>query len=373
MEVQKYLRQFSDWEEALDALCLEYNILYNAHGSEPLVILNYHQLESPKHHRITAECRGLVLDRSNNWEVVAKPFDRFFNFGESRYIAEAFNWEDFTVRTKEDGTLFIVYYYNGKWRVNTRNSFGTDIVGESGKTWSQWFHSLIGESPENWPTSWQSFTFTFEFCSIWNQVVRLYEEPTLYLLEVVNNKTLEELSLKNKRVLVIASLLKVKLPEVHEFLDVDHANYFIAAKGDSSFEGFVFQDSNGLRFKLKNPDYVARHRLLGNNGASLTCIRNLVPLLLKGEADEIKLYCQKLLIPRIEEVERCLAKILEEATAVYSNISHLTDQKEFAIKAKASTRYSSLLFTARKKNVSVKDVFLESEDYLIKILEKEMK
>jgi hypothetical protein len=369
LEVQKFLRSHPCWENGFAALANEFAIKFNFHDSEPLVILNYNQLDSQKFSPIVCECRGLVLNYQYDWGVVAKPFSRFFNFAEVTNISKVFNWEDFTVKTKEDGTLFIVYFYNGSWRVNTRNSFGGFIVGESGKTWNQWFSELVNF--DGCPESWKSYTFVFEFCSIWNQVVRLYEKPQLFLLDMIHNKTFQEISsVAPNELNIVSSLLKVSTPETHDFLDVEHAKSFIKEKGDSSFEGFVFKDSNGLRFKFKNEDYVARHHLLGNNGTSLTAIRNLVPLLLKGEADEIKSYCPACLIPKINEVASKLDEILNDATAVYSKISHLTSQKEFAIKAKQLTKHSSLLFTARLQGISIKEVFVQSERYLIKVLEK---
>lgn len=33
--------------------------------------------------RLIAECRGLVLDEDNDLAVVAYPYERFFNYGES--------------------------------------------------------------------------------------------------------------------------------------------------------------------------------------------------------------------------------------------------------------------------------------------------
>ncbi len=45
-------------------------------------IFNYSQIDSPKNNDIVMECRGLVLDKNNNWELVARAFPRFFNYGE---------------------------------------------------------------------------------------------------------------------------------------------------------------------------------------------------------------------------------------------------------------------------------------------------
>lgn len=77
LEVQKYLRS----GKTLEQLTSELGIKVTHHSSDPLVILNYCQIDSPKFHPITLECRGLVLEKQS-WNIVARSFKRFFNFGE---------------------------------------------------------------------------------------------------------------------------------------------------------------------------------------------------------------------------------------------------------------------------------------------------
>ena len=65
----------------LKAVC---GINYKQHPKYPeLYHLSYDQLESPKGHPIVRECRGLILSASDNWNVVAYPFNRFANQGET--------------------------------------------------------------------------------------------------------------------------------------------------------------------------------------------------------------------------------------------------------------------------------------------------
>lgn len=77
LEVQTYLRG----GKTIDDLESELGIKAIAHPTLPLVILNYNQIESPKRNSIVRECRGLVLE-VGTWNVVARSFQRFFNFGE---------------------------------------------------------------------------------------------------------------------------------------------------------------------------------------------------------------------------------------------------------------------------------------------------
>lgn len=75
MEVQKYLRS----GKTLKDLKSELGIIFSEY--ENLVILNYSQIDSPKFHPITMECRGLILEK-DTWDIVSFPFRRFFNENE---------------------------------------------------------------------------------------------------------------------------------------------------------------------------------------------------------------------------------------------------------------------------------------------------
>ena len=46
-----------------------------------VVVLSYNQIKSPKQNETVDQCRGVVLNknRSGVWEVVCRPFDRFYS------------------------------------------------------------------------------------------------------------------------------------------------------------------------------------------------------------------------------------------------------------------------------------------------------
>jgi hypothetical protein len=98
LEVQQYLQT-----KTFDDLTAELAIVVRKHDTLPLAILNYDQIESrPKTHPIVRECRGLVLHAETK-EVVAKSFNRFFNWGEVAEEMPDFDFSDFVVQSKEDG------------------------------------------------------------------------------------------------------------------------------------------------------------------------------------------------------------------------------------------------------------------------------
>ena len=104
-------------------------VIKQVHPTLPLSIYNYSRecQYGGKWDDITLNCRGLVLDDGGN--VIAKPFPKFFNYEE--HIAEESKLppipnENFEVYEKMDGSLGIVFNYDGEWYMATRGSFQSD-------------------------------------------------------------------------------------------------------------------------------------------------------------------------------------------------------------------------------------------------------
>lgn len=101
----------------------EDGLLYKqVHPSLPLTIWNYTEKVQFENlwDEITLMCRGLVTD--NNGKIVARPFKKFFNIEEGKHTPT----ENFEVWEKMDGSLGIVFWYEGQWIVATRGSFTSD-------------------------------------------------------------------------------------------------------------------------------------------------------------------------------------------------------------------------------------------------------
>ena len=173
LNIQTYLRS----GKTLDDLTNDHGIIVGKHETEPLVVLNYSQFDSPKLNDVVRECRGLVLEK-DTWNTVAVAFPRFFNWGEVMDEADDFNWNNFYVNSKEDGSLMLVYYYNGEWRLNSRGSFGNAECNGCGKTWRELAWDLVDDKT---PLMDKGCTYVFEFCSVFNKVVRNYDDRKLFL------------------------------------------------------------------------------------------------------------------------------------------------------------------------------------------------
>lgn len=326
------------------------------HPDLPLVIVNYHQF-ADKFSSLANECRALVLDTAKK-EVVARSFPRFFNQGE--LPASKFNWNDFKAYLKYDGSLFVLFYYNGEWMVTTRGSFAFGVLSEEcGLTWENAFF-LSGIDDFGFEQLDKDFAYSFEFCSPWNQVVAYHPTPKVILLAAFN-KAGEEMDEDNLR--RAAHAMKVEYaqpvastPEEVEALMQSHCN-------DIEFEGFVLKDSNGLRMKVKNAAYVRAHRVMTSNQRD-----NLLEILLNGEQEEVLNY-----LPELKEDFDKLDKSLTDLFIRLNNFyldNREKGQKEFALAVMNEWKdYQAILFSARKKGILPSELRYEDPNFLLNCLE----
>ena len=189
---------------------------------------------------ITLACRGLVTD--NKGTVVAKPFPKFFNIEEGKHTPTS----DFEVFDKMDGSLGIMFKYNGEMICATRGSFTSDQ--------SKWMKEFA-QKHNYQDIIVDGFTYLFEIIYPENRIVVDYNgEERLVLLGIINTETSEE----------------VPYNELFEGFDVvkkydgvrDYSE--LKDKVEHNSEGFVVRFSNGDRMKIKGEEYLRLHKIMTN-------------------------------------------------------------------------------------------------------------
>lgn len=391
LHVQKYLKSLlinnSHFivEDCLEVLKLELGIDYKLYPKSDLIVLNYNQIDSPKTHPIVIECRGIILDYSFN--VVARPFDRFFNAGEAPETCEGFDITRAVCHEKIDGSLIKIYYHNNMWYAGTR---GTAFAESTCNGFNETFFELVCKALGFYKTSVnnytdadlhyifdslcndfldENYTYLFELTCKENRVVTYYSGYTLWCLGIRDTKSGEYVTddeVMYKRLHYFGA----EFPKSYSFNTIEHC--IEASKELKDFnEGYVcFDEVSGKRVKVKSPAYVAAHHLRGNGVPSP---KNLATLVLLNEVDEYLKY-----FPDEEHLFEPWKKALEELkeNLKWSWFMHKVteDQKEFALAVKAYS-YSALLFTAKKMykgtiQVSIIDIFNNSNiNYKLKLLE----
>lgn len=352
---------------------------------DPIVILNYSQIGSPKNNEIVRECRGLVLELGT-WAVVARSFYRFFNLGENEKDTKEFVWEGSQAQSKEDGSLIHLYNYRDEWRVNTRNSFGEGPVncdwlledkirGEHVfPSWKNLLFIALGldtRDPLDFLDVFKDWTFVIELCSPYNMIVTPYQEPQAFLLTAVNRVSGVEMPMEMADMFTWVG--KLKRPKMYNFASSQDVLDYLKEESvkNPTFEGFVCKDKNGIRIKVKSESYVRLHKL--HNNGNILLIKSMIPIILANETAEVLSYFPHFK-PQFDKVEEWLARKEYELWGVWRQTKDIEVQKDFALEVQrllyesGNMALSSVLFNARKSG-DMQLAFRGAEVPLIKMAE----
>lgn len=180
---------------------------------------------------VTRAARGLILNRETG-EVIAKPWPKFFNLSEHETIPDGPAF----VREKMDGSLGIVFHYDGRWHVATRGSF----TSEQARYAARWI------AGKDFPLG---YTHLFEIIYPENRIVVDYGEfeGLVYL---------ESLNLETGRPSEAAFW-----PDKAEFIGVMKPEALPQHKDNA--EGYVlYWPEHDFRVKVKFEEYVRLHKIM---------------------------------------------------------------------------------------------------------------
>ena len=249
-------------------------------------LYDYNQILSPKYHPVVKECRGIILDKNN--EVIAQPFDRFFNCGEE--ISEKdFDFSNCCVYEKVDGSLIKIFHYNNHQHVSTRGTVYADSrVGNNDITFRELVYKAIGvETQQEFDDIFkghEKYTFIWEVTSFENRVVVRHDGYSLWLLAVHGTK--EGHYIDKRRFLNVIEKAKMKLPKQYSFTSIDEC-LKTAKELTPNDEGYVVYKRGVPLMKIKSPAYVAMHHVGGN---AVLMPNRILDLILCNEQDEYLTY-----------------------------------------------------------------------------------
>jgi T4 RnlA family RNA ligase len=283
-------------------------VVYQTHPTLPLRIFNYSrtcQYEGAWD-EVTLQFRGLILDDQN--QVVARPFRKFFNIEERKHTPT----EDFEVFEKLDGSLIILYFYQG-WRVASKGSFSSDQAIAAEKILRDLDLNSLSISA----------TYLFEYLSDWNRIVVDYKgEEKVVLIGAIDDVGNE---CPYNLLEVSAKLLGCEVVQKYDFKEYQN----LKELNWTNKEGFVVRFSNGDRCKIKFEDYVRLHRVITNfssvdiwdalrNGDNLSYALENVP-------DEFDVWVKN----KMEQLQEKYNEVESESVEWYNSIL-CEDRKEFA-------------------------------------------
>lgn len=224
----------------IDSYIVQGFVRAEQHPSLPLTIYNYTAKTQfdRKWTDVTKACRGLILH--DDGRVIARPFPKFFNFDE---LSRSWNppSKTFTVTTKEDGCLGILYRTPDGVAMATRGSF----VGPQAIRATQMIQQYA-----DLPWDTDRFTYLFEVIYPENKIVVDYgKDERLVLLAVIETKTGKDVDLPDWFPNCVQSW--------PDYTDLG----MLKSLATPNAEGFVIRFKNGTRVKVKFDEYVRLHKL----------------------------------------------------------------------------------------------------------------
>ena len=226
----------------------EDGLLYKqTHPSLPLTIWNY----TPKVQyentwdEITLQCRGLVTDNEGN--IVARAFKKFFNMEEGKYTPT----ENFEVWDKMDGSLGIVFWYEGQWIVATRGSF-TSSQSIKGKEIFDRYVKKYGDDNLN-----IHLTYLVEILFPENRIVVDYGNDEKLVLLGITDQYGETHHSHFEYLWFHKDLIVKKYDGINDYS-------ILKDMIKDNKEGFVIKFSNGDRMKIKGKEYLRLHKIMTN-------------------------------------------------------------------------------------------------------------
>lgn len=227
--------------------------------------------------------RGLILDMEKK-EVVATPFPKFFNVGE-RSENQTLPDQAFEVFEKLDGSLIILFHYEGRWRAATRGAFGTEQA-----VWAEDYLKGYDLSPLA-----VGATYLCEAIYPENRIVIEYDESGLVLLSGYDPDGYE---FDADHIALLAQELGWRAAKRYRFESIE-ALFASAEDLPESEEGYILRFADGYRLKLKGSAYCRVHALINRitplavwemilAGQDLEPTRQMIPEEFWGDFDAIE-------------------------------------------------------------------------------------
>jgi len=317
----------------IERLVSEGYITKRKHDDFDLWILNYSNKTQfdGKWGKYTLQCRGLIVD--SDWNIIARPFKKFFNYGELDGYGVRLPNEPFQVTEKMDGSLGISYFVNDIPYLSTRGSFHSPQADKANKL-------LRGKYNKSLNKLRKDRTYLFEIVYPDNRIVVDYGGiEQLTLLAIVDNATGKLLPLE-----------KLGFPLVRRHDGIADYKQLLELDNENA-EGFVITFDSGLMMKIKFENYKRLHKLMTGltekniwellkGGGKLADILHNVPDEFFEWATAIELDLQKRHAITQAEAIRIHQEILRYLNGFIPGWS----RKDYALEAKNYPEYMPMLF-----------------------------
>lgn len=306
---------------------------------------------------VTMRCRGLIADDASG-EVVAIPFPKIFvtAMHGAHDFAPPLPAEPFEIFEKADGSLIIVFHYDGRWQAASKGSF----ISEQ----AQWAQAVLDDSDLSGLDP--ALTYLAEAIYPANRIVVDYgQREELMLLAAYRPADGAEEALatvaphwKPIGPVVRSWGLRDGLAEL-EALAAASTTLGGATVGGTEEEGYVIRYASGARAKIKLSAYLTLHKLFtGTNERTIweVLASGQDPAVLFDQVpDEFADWARNI----AEGLRTEHARIVDEATNAYADTIAVLpadpDRKTFALAAVKSPYRSALFLIHDDRDKAVSD------------------
>lgn len=309
LHIQKLLRNGKN----LKKVCHQNDIRIVPHRTKPHIITLKYMDKANPFNKFSNQARGTIISikPEDNFKVIALPYFRFYNLGEK--FTDVIDWSTTRVLEKLDGSLIILYYYDGEWcfaTSGTPDAYGmSDLIN---KVWKQLNYRF--PDPED-----QDKTFMFELCSLKNKIVVSYEVERMVLHGVRSIVTFQE-----EMPDAYAIKYGYELIKSYPVYTLEDAHTMVLKFNPTQNEGCVYVDHAFRRVKDKNPDYVVLSKTAEGDSIEVTILKTIFANdgseFLSTNPDKTELY---------NEIYQKYAKLCEEIDRVWHSVNGLPDRKSF--------------------------------------------
>ena len=256
--------------------------------------------------------RGLILNRKSG-NVVARPFDKFWNWGEGGRMTSA---GIRSVTQKVDGSLGILYRQDGQLKIATRGSFTSEQA-----LWATEYlkrYDLSSLDPD--------LTLLFEIVYPENRIVVDYGDTEALVFLAARN-------------MITGKYERDYLYAYDWFYLFDHPDCFLEGdiddiiarlpELDANEEGYVVEFLDGQRFKFKGARYLELHRLISN-----LSFKNTLAAVACGTVENIRSQVSDEFLGQfnqwVEEIKAKEAEIERSVTGAFAEAPKAS-RKDFAL------------------------------------------
>ena len=226
----------------IDRLHADKMVTVRRHPYLPLRIINYtpavqwDKLWTPT----LLQCRGLIMD--DDGSIIARPFPKFFNLGE--HESSEIPDEPFEVWEKMDGSLGILFNYEGVWHISSRGSFDSEQAIKASEMLAYYSTDLLNLTP------------------FWTYMVEIIYPENRIVVNYGRSERLVMLGANATKGTHYSHPSKIFWPDKPRFYDKIADLAAMEDLENKDDEGFVVTFESGMKLKYKFSEYLRLHRIM---------------------------------------------------------------------------------------------------------------